>query len=156
ALIAWARENRWKEEDSAQFCPPAPVVFPHTPWGYRAFLQQKIKVAPAHGFTIDPASVNRNLKDHCRAIVPWALAGGRRAIFAAFGLHKTSMQLEIMRHVGLRTGRPTLIVLPLDVRHEFFAEHEERGFAALGMKLKFIRTTAEIEDANVTHLTNYE
>jgi hypothetical protein len=123
---------------------------------YNEFLQSKITLAPAAGFEVDPRELNPLLAGHCAAIVPWALRGGCRAIFAAFGLHKTTMQLELMRLVGLRTGRPTLIVLPLDVRHEFFADHEQRGFASLGMRIKFIRTTAEIEDGNVTHLTNYE
>ena len=88
------------------------------------------------------------------------LRGGCRALFANFGLHKTSIQLELIRQVGLHTGKPTLIVLPLDVRHEFFGDHKARGFDALGMRIKFIRTTAEIEDGpenlGVTHLTNYE
>lgn len=123
---------------------------------YRAFLEAKIASAPVHGFDVMPDAINPGLKPFNRDIVRWALAGGRRAIFAAFGLHKTAMGLELMRQVGARTGRPTLIVLPLDVRHEFFAEHIERGFAGLGQKLKWIRSTAEIEDGDVTHLTNYE
>ena len=39
------------------------------------------------------------LKPHQKAIVQWALHGGQRAIFAAFGLGKTFIQLEIGRLV---------------------------------------------------------
>jgi hypothetical protein len=37
------------------------------------------------------------LKPHAALAVRWMLAGGRRAVFASFGLHKTSMQLEACR-----------------------------------------------------------
>jgi len=126
------------------------------PTPYRAFLESKVKLARPLGFEVAESDVNPAMKPHCKVIVPWALKGGRRAIFAAFGLHKTSMQLDLMRIIGNRLDAPTLITLPLDVRHEFFEEHEVRGFAALGQKLKFIQSTSEIVNGNVTHLTNYE
>ena len=139
---------------------PSPLCGSTSPAGgevsYREFLESKVKLAQPLGFEVGEGDVNPNMKPHCKIIVPWALKGGRRAIFAAFGLHKTSMQLDLMRLIGNRTGGPTLITLPLDVRHEFFEEHEVRGFAALGQKLKFIQSTSEIVNANVTHLTNYE
>jgi SAM-dependent methyltransferase len=123
---------------------------------YRAFLEAKVRLAPRQGFDLAAEAINPAMKPVARAVAHWALGGGRRAIFASFGLHKTSMQLELMRQIGLATDRPTLIVMPLDVRHEFFAEVAARGFAGLGMQCKFIRSTAEIEDADVTHFTNYE
>ena len=62
---------------------------------YRAFLEAKIKPAGTYGFDVDPAEINPALKDFVRAIVRWAAKGGRRGIFSAFGLHKTSTQLEL-------------------------------------------------------------
>lgn len=123
---------------------------------YQDFLHAKIKLARSEGFEVEPSTINPAMKPIARAIAHWALRGGRRAIFASFGLHKTSQQLEIMRQIGNATGRPTLIVMPLDVRHEFFAEVEARGFATLGMRVKFIKRTDQIEDGNVCHFTNYE
>jgi len=123
---------------------------------YRAFLEAKVRLAPRSGFDIDEAEINPAMKPVARAATQWALAGGRRAIFASFGLHKTSMQLEIMRHVSRKTSGPSLIVLPLDVRHEFLGEHEARGFADLGQRVRFIRRTSEIDGDDVTYLSNYE
>ncbi|HEX3809590.1 MAG TPA: DNA methyltransferase [Rhizomicrobium sp.] len=91
------------------------------------------------------------LRPHAKVAVQWALRGGRRAIFANFGLHKTSMQLEMMRQIKRRTSAPTLITLPLGVRQEF-----RRDADAMGVSLKFIRSAAEIGADIDVHLTNYE
>ena len=56
---------------------------------YTAFLKAKVRMAEPLGFEIDPAEVNPKLKPHQVAMVVWAVAGGRRAIFAAFGLGTT-------------------------------------------------------------------
>ena len=62
---------------------------------YIPFLESKIKIAESTGFDTDIDSLNKILKPHQSDIVHWALGGGRRAIFASFGLGKTFMQLEI-------------------------------------------------------------
>ena len=118
---------------------------------YRAFLESKIKLAPETGFAVDPADVHPWLRPHARDIVVWACRGGRRAVFAAFGLHKTSIQLEYGRQVRRFTQGPFLTVLPLGVRQEFGRDAEQ-----MGIRLKFIRSEAEIEDSDVHHITNYE
>ncbi|WP_260854981.1 hypothetical protein [Mesorhizobium amorphae] len=123
---------------------------------YQQFLQAKMKVAPATGFEVDDAEINPDLAPHCRAIVRWALAGGRRAIFAAFGLHKTSIQLELMRLVGKHFGGRRLIVLPLGVRHEFFDEARERFRGEFAIALQFVRRDEEITDEDVIYIANYE
>ncbi len=64
---------------------------------YRQFLEAKAAVAPQAGHVVAAAAVHPLLKPHQRAIVEWAVAGGRRAMFAAFGLGKTFMQLEAVR-----------------------------------------------------------
>lgn len=118
---------------------------------YLDFLRAKVAVAGTAGFEVDDAEVNPILKPHQRAIVRWAIAGGRRAIFAAFGLGKSVIQLEIVRIVMTRTGGLGLIVIPLGVRQEFV-----RDAAMLGITVRFIRTTAEAGDPAVLYLTNYE
>lgn len=123
---------------------------------YRAFLEAKIRMAPAVGFEIDDQDLHPLLKPHQREIVRWAVRGGRRAIFCAFGLGKTFMQLEAVRLVLAklllaegRTGK-ALIVLPLGVRQEF-----RRDAATLGITVRFIRRPDEIDGPGI-YLTNYE
>ena len=123
---------------------------------YADFIAAKAPAAAAHGFVVDPAEINPALKDFVRlAVVPWAAAGGRRAIFSAFGLHKTSTQIELAR-LALKHGRgPALIVVPLGVRHEFIDEAQARFTGEFAVRLKFIRRTAEAEP-DAINLTNYE
>lgn len=132
---------------------------------YLRFLQEKVQIAPESGFDCDESEVNPILKPHQRAIVVWAVRGGRRAIFAAFGLGKSVIQLEILRIIllKLRLQYPAdpnhygLIVAPLGVRQEFI-----RDAAMLGIKLRFIRRTEElmvhIHDGtdDCLFITNYE
>ncbi len=53
---------------------------------YRAFLAAKASIAPVLGFDCQLGEVNPILKPFQRVIVAWAVRGGRRAIFTAFGL----------------------------------------------------------------------
>lgn len=64
---------------------------------YTEFLQSKIDIAPESGFDCDPAQLNPILLPHQRDAVIWALKGGRRALFEAFGLGKTVQELEWCR-----------------------------------------------------------
>lgn len=126
---------------------------------YRAFLEGKFRFQSSSGFEIDPARVNPTLKEHIRAIVPWAIKGGRRAFFLNFGLGKTTLQIETMRIIGQESGEPTLIVLPLGVRQEFRRDAERFFAGEHAVELKFIRTSDEIETRRGPHpiyLTNYE
>ena len=120
------------------------------PDAYRRFLEKKVRMAAAMGFEVDDADINPILKGHQRAIVRWAVRGGRRAIFARFGLGKSVMQLEALRLILDRAGGRGLIVAPLGVRQEFM-----RDAAMLGIRIRFIRTIDEA-DAEGLHLTNYE
>lgn len=117
---------------------------------YADFLKAKVRLAPVSGFEIDDADVNQILKPHQRDIVRWAVRGGRRAIFAAFGLGKSVIQIEILRIVTEKVSGRGLIVLPLGVRQEF-----RRDGKMLGVDIKFIR---RIEEAGETglYMTNYE
>ncbi|PPG29662.1 DNA methyltransferase [Pseudoclavibacter sp. RFBB5] len=117
---------------------------------YDAFLREKVSFEKYFGFDVDEAAVNPILKPHQAAIVRWAVKGGRRAIFAAFGLGKSVMQLEVLRLVLERVGGRALIVAPLRVRTEF-----RRDAQMLGIETTFIRRTEEITGPGI-YVTNYE
>ena len=117
---------------------------------YADFLRDKKPIAQTYGFRIDPALIHPMLKPHQKAIVAWAVEGGRRAIFAAFGLGKSFMQLETLRLVLHREGGRALIVCPLGVRLEFAKDARK-----LGIPLRFIRRTEQIDGGGI-YITNYE
>jgi DNA modification methylase len=118
---------------------------------YDAFLRAKVTIAKPKGFDVNPADVNPLLKPHQVAAVVWAIRLGCAALFMAFGLGKTFVQLEIVRLVRARVGGMALIVIPLGVRQEFM-----RDAARLGIPVKFIRRIEEADDPNGIYLTNYE
>lgn len=117
---------------------------------YRDFLEAKRPRARVYGTPVAADAVHPRAKDFQAAVIRWAVAGGRRALFERFGLGKTLQQLEIMRLVLARAGGVGLIVCPLGVRQEFIGEA-----AALGIAIRFIRTTDEM-DLPGLYLTNYE
>ena len=118
---------------------------------YVDFLRKKIRLADFAGFEVEDSDINPMLKLHQRAIVRWAVRGGCRAIFAAFGLGKSMMQIEAARLVRERSGGKALIVCPLGVRQEF-----RRDGCRLGIEFKFIRGADEMDDGQDYYLTNYE
>jgi DNA modification methylase len=118
---------------------------------YASFLRAKVTLASPKGFAIDPAEVNPILKSHQVASVVWAVGLGCAALFEAFGLGKTVIELEITRIVRARAGGMGLIVIPLGVRQEFM-----RDAAMLGIKVKFIRRIEECDNPDGIYLTNYE
>ena len=117
---------------------------------YEDFITEKVNFDRSFGFDIEDSDINPILKPHQRDIVRWAVKGGRRAIFAAFGLGKSVMQLEVLRIVTARRGGSGLIVCPLGVRQEFI-----RDARMLGMDIHFIRTAAEMDGPGL-YVTNYE
>jgi len=123
---------------------------------YNDFLRAKIKLAPRKGFDVPLKQINPGLKPHTRDIVRWALQGGQRAVFASFGLHKTSTNLEVMRQIGIHRPCLRLIVLPLGVRQEFTREVAKRFTGDCAVDLKFIRSDAEIAGHDTVYMTNYE
>lgn len=117
---------------------------------YQDFIKSKVAISEDSGFDIAESDVNPMLMPHQCDIVRWALKGGRRAIFAAFGLGKTFMQLEVIRLVGEREGGRQLIIMPLGVRQEF-----KRDAETLGIPVVFIRKTKELGGDGI-YITNYE
>lgn len=123
---------------------------------YLDFIRAKIITLPPLGLPVAANDLHPILKDHQAELVRWAVEGGRRAIFAAFGLGKSLMQLEIMRQLGRQLGGRQLIVVPLTVLIEF-----KRDAALLGMDPIFIRSTADTvlhadRPEGTLYLTNYE
>jgi SNF2 family DNA or RNA helicase len=129
---------------------------------YREFIENKVTLAKDHGVPVDPKNIHPALKPHQRDVVEWALRGGRRAIFAAFGLGKTLIQLEIARQIISASffqgplHDKALIVCPLGVRQEF-----ARDAKKIGVDTRFVRTDDDVAQTdyireNPVFLTNYE
>lgn len=121
---------------------------------YKDFLLTKVAFAPETGFEISKEKVNPALKPHQRDAVMWAVKGGRRALFEAFGLGKTVQELEWCRIITAEKGGKALIVMPLGVRQEFTKDAQE----LLGIPVpQYVRTMAEVKASEAQILiTNYE
>ena len=121
---------------------------------YRAFLKAKLPVASVTGFS-PPTDPHPSLFGHQRDIARWAVEGGQRAIFAAFGLGKTRIHLQVAKWVTEHTGGRYLIVCPLGVRHVFTREDGP----AMDCEPVYCRTDAEVAalppEAKII-VTNYE
>jgi DNA modification methylase len=133
---------------------------------YADFLAAKAPIAQCAGLPCALDEIPTHLltgdeiRPHQRAIVRWAIEGGRRALFEAFGLGKSIQQLLIcwliLQKLEAAEGfmPDGLIVAPLGVRREFIADA-----AKLGISIRFVRSDVEIEasgDAGGLFLTNYE
>jgi len=123
---------------------------PSSPSSYEDFLGRKVSFEHSSGLACEAGEINPKLFPHQRDIVLWAVRGGRRAVFAAFGLGKSFVQLEIARLVEQKTGKRFLIVMPLGVRQEF-----KRDAEALGIPVQFVRRIEECGPRGI-YLTNYE
>ena len=123
---------------------------------YQEFLEHKIDVAPLVGLDVQADQLSSALKPHQRDSVLWALRGGRRALFAAFGLGKTVMQLEWARIVAEKTGGQVLIVAPLNVRREFY---DDATHILHQQPPVYVKTQAEADAIKArvpVVITNYE
>ncbi len=130
----------------------------HAPDPYIDFIAAKAPPARQSGFIIDPSEINPAMRPHAAALTRWGVEGGRRAYFTAFGLHKTSIQLETGRIILDKAAaahgmdRRGLIVLPLGVRQEF----RKDAVRILGWDEapRFIQSTDDAGEG--ISLTNYE
>lgn len=121
---------------------------------YMEFLKSKMAIAKDTGFEVSPEDLNSALLPHQKDIVSWAISGGRRAIFAKFGLGKTVMEVEFCKQVIDHEGGKALIILPLGVKQEFTRDAVDiLGYDAP----QYVRTMQEVKDASGDILiTNYE
>jgi hypothetical protein len=143
---------------------------------YMEFLRNKIPLASFDGYEVDTNDrdeINPLLSAHQAACVKWAVKGGNRALFEAFGLGKSIQQIEIIRLTRTLCGGKAMIVCPLGVRQEFRrdgmlageqweARAAELGFdisdirREFGVEFRFIRHSHEVTDDHDFYLTNYE
>ena len=123
-----------------------------SPHAYLDFLRSKIPQAEQSGF--EPSSpVHPSLFPHQRDIAQWASRGGRRAVFANFGLGKTRIHLQVAKWVVEHTGGRFLIIAPLGVRQEF----TQSDGPAMGLRIDYVRDNAEVAASTASVLiTNYE
>lgn len=120
---------------------------------YKKFLEHKIVVAEDYGF--EPGGIIGDLLPHAKPITQWCIRGGRRAIFASFGLTKTVMQLEIAYQCVRKENKPFLICMPLGVVGEF--KRDNQTFFESKLELEYITDTDNIENYEVKiYVTNYE
>jgi len=119
---------------------------------YIEYLKSKVIIAESFGF--DPNWMPEIAKPHQKDICHWSITGGRRAIFASFGLGKTFMQLIIAVNCIKKENKPFLIACPLGVVGEFKRDNRKLG---TDYEIKYITDTDNIENyENKIYLTNYE
>lgn len=121
---------------------------------YIEFLKDKVIKAPISGIEVSQADISHALKPHQRDAVLWALKGGRRALFEAFGLGKSIQQLEWCHVLNKKIGGKALIVCPLGVKQEF----AEDAVHLLNIPAPtYVRNMEEVKAAdNRILITNYE
>jgi hypothetical protein len=118
---------------------------------YEEFVAAKVTFDQQYGHVIADEAIHPLLKPHQRDIVRWAVLGGRRAIFAKYGLGKSLIQLETLRLIlAAHGGGRALVVAPLSVRIEFIADA-----AKIGLDVRFVRRSNEV-DGDGIYVTNYE
>ena len=119
---------------------------------YIEFLKSKMPRAERAGFE-PPSPPHSSLFPHQRDICEWACRGGRRAVFANFGMGKTRMHLQIAKWVTEYSGGKYLIIAPLGVRQEF----TKVDAPALDMTLEYVKSDEEVDACtSPVMITNYE
>ncbi len=119
---------------------------------YENFLKNKVIISENFGFEVGQLSPKLHL--HQPDIVRWCLVGGRRAIFASFGLGKSMMQLEIAKKCIDKENKPFLIVCPLGVVGEFKRDNEK---LETGLEVIYITDSDLVpENKKAIFITNYE
>ena len=121
---------------------------------YHEFLKSKVVIAEKFGLDTSQMNLTKKLFPHQKDIVNFCLEGGRRAIFASFGLGKTFMQLEIAKQLIIKYKKPFLICCPLGVAGEFKRDNTK---LKTGLKISYIKDTDSIDSYEPQiYLTNYE
>ena len=119
---------------------------------YKKLLESKIKLAEKAGFEIQKNDINPICKPHQADIIKWAVHGGRRAVFASFGLGKTVIQIEIVRIISQLKSGNALIVCPLGVKQEFIRDGRMLGIE----QIQYITHSDQVRDNCKYYISNYE
>lgn len=115
---------------------------------YLKLIHRKMADWTPCGVEIDAGDIHESLFPFQRAIVQWAAAMGRAAIFADCGLGKTRLQLEWARLVA--PMGTVLIFAPLTV-----AEQTIEEAAIIGIPVHYVRDASDIIGSGI-YITNYE
>lgn len=116
--------------------------------GYDQFLQSKIPQVQPVGHHVELEDIHKALFPFQKAIVQWAVARGRAAIWAATGLGKTRISLEWARLLDVRT----IIFAPLAVARQTIAEGE-----CIDVPVTYVRSQHEADNApTAIVITNYD
>jgi hypothetical protein len=115
---------------------------------YMKLIQRKMDDWTPCGVEIDAKDIHPRLFDFQRAIVQWAAAMGRAAVFAQCGLGKTNCQLEWGRLVA--PDGVVLIYAPLTI-----AEQTIEEAAIIGTVVRYVSSSADIDGPGM-YITNYE
>lgn len=120
---------------------------------YQEFISDKVPRAELMGFTPN-SDPHPSLFPHQRDIAAWCCRGGQRAVFAAFGLGKTRIHLQVAKWViEEQPEKKFLIIAPLGVRQEF----TRVDAPAMDMELTYCRNDSEVAACNTPFIiTNYE
>jgi hypothetical protein len=116
---------------------------------YQDFLIKKQILAQPSGFDVALDRLNSHAFDYQQAIVRWALARGKAAIFSRYGTGKTLMQLDWADQVCQHTGGDALILAPLAVARQ--TQQEGRKF---GIDVTVCRAPADLVPG--INVTNYD
>lgn len=120
---------------------------------YEAFLRGKVQLSQQTGFTVTDSDLHPSLFGFQRQMIQWAAYRGKALIAASFGLGKTRLQIELLRQAHRHTGRSTLVICPLGVKHQFVSEDGP----AMGVEFVYVRSDEEALAAETPYLiTNYE
>jgi DNA modification methylase len=125
---------------------------------YEEFLNEKRIVHKASGFEVLENQISPIAKPHQNASIRYALRKGKAAILHDTGLGKTIDQLEISRLVNERTGKDSLIVMPLNVAYETIDSLNDKNhiYSGLDIKALVVREKSEIVPEIKIYITNYE
>lgn len=126
---------------------------------YRQFIEEKILSTPSTGFDVWGDLMHASNLPHQSDIIKWAAKGGRRAIFASFGLGKSQMQLQLMNLCNWnrlcnekKSDFRGLIICPLGVKQEF-----KKDAKRLDMQIEYVRNMDEVRNCKTPYMiTNYE
>lgn len=115
---------------------------------YLKVIQRKLDEWNPCGVEIDASDIHESLFPFQKAIVQWACAMGRAAIFADCGLGKTRLQIEWARLVA--PSGTAILFAPLTV-----AEQTIEEAASIGVTIHYARDASDVDGVGL-YITNYE
>lgn len=117
---------------------------------YQDFIAEKtLKAVNTDSIDVSMDDINPNAYMFQKAIIRWALAKGRAAVFSDCGTGKTLIQLEYARQVCKHRGGMVLILAPLAVSSQTVAEGSK-----FGIEVNLCESADDLKPG--INITNYE